>query len=374
MASTVTPLPTGAGPARTHSRRSVLRGLGIGGATAVVAGTALLSYRVFDFRGARPRKRDGQRRHGGAGGTPRPARRVAAAVLAAKPHNTQPWTSAWVTDAIDVFADPRAQPARSTRTAVNSTSGWVARWRTWCWAAAAEGLRPGGDTAARRARTASGWRTLRCPPLGRPRALCTRRSASGTPTGDPTRPVAVSAEILAGLGATNLTEPGLAVQWITDPGRTGALGGLLVDAADGAHRRRAAVPDGFAWFRSSNDDIQRYRDGLVLDGQGLSPLALGVAKLLPAVVADRGRPVLAGRRPGTARAAHTATTPGRPRRTQLDAGRLLQRIHLGRDQPGRRAATHEPDHRAHRPGGDHRGGAHLRAPVRRPAARGAVRC
>ena len=36
------------------------------------------------------------------------------------------------------------------------------------------------------------------------------------------------------------------------------------------------------WFRGSNDEIQRHRDGLMLDGQGLSPLVLGVAKLLPA--------------------------------------------------------------------------------------------
>ena len=48
MAGTVTPLPTGTAPARGYTRRSILRGLGIGSATAVVAGTALLSYRVYD--------------------------------------------------------------------------------------------------------------------------------------------------------------------------------------------------------------------------------------------------------------------------------------------------------------------------------------
>ena len=60
-----------------------------------------------------------------------------------------------------------------------------------------------------------------------------------------------------------------------------ALSGLLIDAAVALTADEQQSTDGFIWFRSSNDEVQRHREGLVLDGQGLSPLVLGLAKLLP---------------------------------------------------------------------------------------------
>ena len=66
-----------------------------------------------------------------------------------------------------------------------------------------------------------------------------------------------------------------------DPGPKAALSQLLIDAAVALTADEEQSKDGFVWFRNSNDEIQRHRDGLVLDGQGLSPLVLGLAKLLP---------------------------------------------------------------------------------------------
>jgi hypothetical protein len=144
------------------------------------------------------------------------------------------------------------------------------------------------------------------------------------------RPVA--AEMLAAL--VDVTElPGLAVHWITDPAPRASLSELLVDAAEALIADEQQSRDGFLWFRSSNDDIQRYRDGLVLDGQGVSPLVLGIAKLLPASSRTSGDQFWVDQ----TRTVHTATaaaygmiTTAVPdeRRTQLNAGRLLQRIHL----------------------------------------------
>ena len=91
--------------------------------------------------------------------------------------------------------------------------------------------------------------------------------------------------------------------------------------------------DGFVWFRGHDDDVQEHRDGLVLDGQGLSPLVLGVAKLLPPSSRTDGDRFWLDQ----TRTVHTATaaaygvitapTPD-DRSTQLNAGRLLQRVHL----------------------------------------------
>src|SRR4029079_18184128 len=141
----------------------------------------------------------------------------------------------------------------------------------------------------------------------------------------------VPAETLNGL--VDLTElpPGLAVHWITDPAGKASMGQLLIDAAQALIADEHQSGDGFVWFRGSNDDVQKYRDGLVLDGQGLSPLVLGVAKLLPASSRTAGDQLWVEQ----TRTVHNATaaaygviTTSVPdaRESQLSAGRLLQRI------------------------------------------------
>ena len=186
------------------------------------------------------------------------------------------------------------------------------------------------------------------------------------------RPVPV--EMLGALADLS-GSPGLAVQWITDPGPRAAMGELLVDAAEALIADEQQSKDGFVWFRSSNDDVQRYRDGLVLDGQGVSPLVLGIAKLLPASSRTAGDQFWVDQ----TRTVHTATAAGVRRHYHGRAGRSRNATEgrapapahpSRRDQPGHRPAAHEPDHRAHRPGTDDRGGAHVCSPVRRTAAAG----
>ena len=295
-------------PAPTPGR-SVLRGLGIGGATAVVAGTALLSYRVYDSAVLDPGSgpaHDPWRRWQD---TPGPLGAIAAAVLAASPHNTQPWAFA-VADGRDrrLRRPDARQRARSTRYSREQLHR--------------AGLRPGEPRARLRAdgpaarahpaagrarRRARGARRAvrRCP---RPRIPCTRRSASGTPTGAPTSRSRCRPEVLAGLSAAERDRATWRCSWIVEPGPRAALGGLLVDAAEALVADEQQSVDSFAWFRPDNDAEQRHRDGLVLDGQGLSPLILGVAKLLPPSSRTGGRPVLGRHRPVTC-------TPRPPRPT-----------------------------------------------------------
>ncbi len=331
MASTVTPLPTGAGPARNHSRRSVLRGLGIGGATAVVAGTALLSYRVYDSAVLDPGSgpaHDPWRRWQD---TPGPLGAIAAAVLAASPHNTQPWAFAVGTDAIDVFTDPTRTTGSVDPYSRERYIGLGCALENLMLACGPKGLQPAltllpdGPDGERVAHV----RLSAAPPTTNPlyEVIDQRHTNRG-----PYQPVAVSSEVLAGLSAANVTSD-LAVQWIVEPGPRAALGGLLVDAAEALVADEQQSVDNFAWFRPDNDAEQRHRDGLVLDGQGLSPFTLGVAKLLPPSSRTAGDRFWVD----NTRDVHTATaaaygvittTAPDDRRGHLDAGRLLQNIHL----------------------------------------------
>jgi hypothetical protein len=107
----------------------------------------------------------------------------------------------------------------------------------------------------------------------------------------------------------------------------------MVDAATAITDDEQQSTDSFAWFRSDDDAIQRHRDGLTLDAQGMSPVILTLAKLLPASSRRAGDkfwvPQTRDVHTKTA-AAYGVITVADPHdvTAQLLGGRLLQRIHL----------------------------------------------
>jgi hypothetical protein len=313
------------------SRRDVLKALGVGGATVVVAGAGVLSYRVYDTAMLDPGGGKAYDPWGQWRDTPGPLGAIAGAVLAASPHNTQPWTFEVSPGAVDVFVD------------VERTTGAVDPFRReqyvglgcalenlalGCRARGLQpdvGLLPDGADAPRVAHVALSEGTPEPSPLFD--AIGDRHTNRG-----PYQSRAVTAETLAALvDPTGL--PGLAVHWITDPAPKETLGRLLTDAAGALTRDEEQSRDGFIWFRGSNDDVQHHRDGLVLDGQGLRPLVLNIAKLLPAssrAAGDRFWVKQTATVHTATAAAYGVITAASPddRQTQLNAGCLLQRIHL----------------------------------------------
>jgi hypothetical protein len=314
------------------TRRSLLHHIGVGATTVVVAGIGVASYRVFDNGVLDP-----------GDGTPydawenwqadrTPLGAVAAAILAANPHNTQPWIFHVTTDSIQLFSDPSRRTG--TLDALNREHhiGLGCALENLVLAAAARGFQATvtllPDTTdsthvAAVALTASapGQSTLHD-------AIGNRHSNRG-----PYTATAVTADVLGALDSVSAGLDAVTIRWFTTPTELAALGALIIDATRAVVGDEEQSIDSFAWFRNNRDDIDAHMDGLTLDAQGLSPMVLAAAKILPGTSRAAGDSFWLDQ----TRTVHTATAaaygvitvanPDDPVQ-QLIGGRLLQRIHL----------------------------------------------
>jgi hypothetical protein len=136
---------------------------------------------------------------------------------------------------------------------------------------------------------------------------------------------------MAGLGdgATSAAR----LYWFVEPDQRQRIGRLLVDATTSLIADAAQSESNYAWFRQDWDVIQRRRDGITIDAAGLSDLTGAAAKLLPAQSRDATDSAWLA----ATRDSHTKTAAGYgivavgdadDHSQQLQAGRLLERIHL----------------------------------------------
>ncbi|MEH1017121.1 hypothetical protein V6U90_29000 [Micromonospora sp. CPCC 206060] len=308
----------------------MLHAAGVGALMAATAGAGLLSYRAYDNRvlGAdRSGAFDGWRRW-----RDEPGLRglVAAASLAASPHNTQPWSFHLGDNHIDVYADDARRMGSVDPYARELRLGLGCALENLVLAGQARGFDPQvtlcPDTTrpdlAARVDLPSGAHNE----TARYRAIGRRHTNRG-----PYRRQPISDAILAELTSLATGQPTLA--WITSEHDRLAMGQLMVEAAQAVTADTDQSRDGFAWFRASADAINAHKDGLTLDGQGLSSLVTAVAKLLPSTSRAAGDAFWVDQ----TRTVHTRTAAAyglilvpdpRDPVHQLDGGRLLQRIHL----------------------------------------------
>lgn len=313
------------------SRRLLLKGAGI----AVVVAAGGVGWRAWDQHVLRPGRGpayapwyDWQNDD-----LPLSVQFVAAAILAANPHNSQPWQFRVTDTQIDLFADKQRNIGAIDPYLREMHMGLGCALENLVLAANAHGhdtrvkLMPDGDRGDRVAQVEfSPGSAVRSPLFDAIPLRHTHRGAY-----DKAR--AVPEELLDGLSASAAAEPELRVIWFDQPVRREAMGKLIVEATEAIIADHEQSADSAKWFREDWSAIQRHPDGITLDAQSMPLLINAMAKILPPpdlettdrywLKATRERHV------GTAAAFGLLVTPdAQSWKNCLTGGRVWQRLHL----------------------------------------------
>ena len=258
---------------------------------------------------------------------------VRAAVLAASPHNTQPWLFRISDSRIDLLADPTRNLGAIDPFLREMHMGLGCALENLVLGARAAGYRtaltlfPAGPDAVHVAALQLDSGEPDASPLFA--AIPHRHTNRGAY--DPVRPV--GQEVLKAMGALGLDLPDVTVLWFTSEAQRDGIGELIVAATQAIIADGQQSADSARWLRMSWDKVQHHRDGITLDAAGLPPLVRGAAKMLPELSHEESDAAWLK----ATRETHVATAMGYgllvARRAhdsvqRLQGGRLWQRMHL----------------------------------------------
>jgi hypothetical protein len=267
-----------------------------------------------------------------------PLNLVRAAILAANPHNSQPWLFHVTQTQIDLFSDRRRTLGTVDPFLIEMHIGLGCALENLELSAAANGystqvtLSPDAsdETLVARIGLAPG-----SAPVSALYNVIPLRHTNRYPydTGRPVSPATLDA--LSALG----DDPDVRVFWFASAQKRKPVGALLVEAAHAfvADSAQDAVDTG-TWWRGTWQDIQQHRDGITLDAAGLPDLTRAIGKMLPSVSVEQQDSSFLQ---NTAEQVKTAGAfgllaihNGQDRTQQLHAGRLWERMHLWATKEG----------------------------------------
>jgi hypothetical protein len=263
--------------------------------------------------------------------TPGPLNLVRAAILAANPHDSQPWRFHLTPAQIDLFADPHRRIGLADPFLSEMHIGLGCALENLVLAAPANGYTPQltilpdptDATHVARVALAPGATTASALYQAIP-----HRHTNRYPY-DTSRPMASTT--LAALGALN-AEAQVRVFWFASTADRQRVGSLMIAAARAFVADAALDQDDNRWYRATWQDVQRDRDGITLDAAGLPDLTRALGKILPPASLDQQDSYfLQGvqSQVQTAAAFGLLAVPDKRDNTQrLSVGRLWQRMHL----------------------------------------------
>ena len=261
-----------------------------------------------------------------------PLNLVRAAILAANPHNSQPWLFHVTQTQIDLFSDRRRNLGTVDPFLIEMHIGLGCALENLLLAAAANGyitqvtLSPDAsdETLVARIGLAPG-----SAPVSALYNMIPLRHTNRYPY-DTGRPV--TTETLDALSALG-DDADVRVFWFASAQQRKPVGNLLVEAAHAFVADKAQdVVDTGTWWRGTWQDIQQHRDGITLDAAGLPDLTRAIGKMLPSVSVEQQDSSFLQ---NTAEQVKTAGAFGllaihnrQDRTQQLRAGRVWERMHL----------------------------------------------
>lgn len=257
---------------------------------------------------------------------------VAAAILAANPHNSQPWVFRVSSNSVDLFADPARNIGSVDPFRREMHVGLGCALENLMLAAEAHGYKASLKllpTAGRQDHVATvalsqaaGGSSLLFTQIPQRHTDRGAYKSQAVPTADLEQMTVLAADL-----------PDTRLYWFTSPAEVTHIGELMVAAAQALASDEQQSLDDNVWFRQSWDAIQSHKDGLTLDAQGLSQLFAALAKMLPATSRQYNDSFWINhtRDPQVRTAAAygiIAVPDPDSNEHRLNGGRLLQRVHL----------------------------------------------
>lgn len=264
------------------------RGLLIGGAVTAAA-LAGVGWRAWDrgvgVAGLGPAYEPWRDWQGGPGeGLLRPVR---AAILAANPHDSQPWFFVVSPFTVEVYADRTRHLGVFDPFRREMHLGLGAAIENLVIAARANGLAaeveptPGNLPLMPDGAPSRVARVLLQPSEGEHDGLAAAIPLRHTNRG-PYRPdAAIAPGVLKRLADLSCTDAAVQVAFVTDPAARRDLSALIVEATRQIVDDPEMAADSARWVRVGRRAINVHRDGVTLETAGLSPTATAIAELLP---------------------------------------------------------------------------------------------
>jgi nitroreductase len=214
---------------------------------------------------------------------------VRAAILAANPHNTQPWLFKVANARIDIYADTARNLGAFDPYLREMHIGIGCAIENMVIAAAALGYDIQVSVVD------GPLDPIRQPP--RPMPVATIELSPGAPRQErelyvaiPRRHTnraaynprkAVPVELLRSLQSVTEDSPTMKLMLFSAESERRRFGDMMIAATATIIGDKTMVDDSQRWFRSRWADVQKYRDGPTLDAGGLSPLMAALAKIAP---------------------------------------------------------------------------------------------
>jgi len=219
---------------------------------------------------------------------------VRAAILAASPHNTQPWRFKVASSSIELYVDAARNTGALDPFLREQHIGLGCALENLMLAAGANGyqvtatLMPGkltGTTGAPQPQLVARVElTAGTPQQSELYDAIPRRHTNRNPY-DPNKPL--PGDFVEKIRAATSTEPEVKTFLFTDEKDRKKIAEIISQANDVLYADPAVAHGSEEWIQLRWKSVQKYRDGLTVDAFGLSPGQAAVAKMVPASVLRR---------------------------------------------------------------------------------------